>query len=295
MCIELNELEEEIEVEKEKVKYTPFLKWAGGKKKVFHLLKPYFPKIYSSRFIEPFLGAGAVALNVDYDYKIVNDLNKDLISVWQALQKEKHSFVNQCEELFTLENWTTDAYYALREEFNTCNDTHRKAILFVYLNRHCFNGICRYNSTGGFNVPMGRNVTRPYFPREEFESFIARSDQFTIRSSDFRKIFEGIKQGDVVYADPPYFPTSATSNFDTYQAEGFGLKDHLDLAKCAHDASYKGATVIISNHYNWYTSELYGKMYNAKIKKISVARTISCNGDERKAIEEVIAIFYPKF
>src|SRR5688572_22995464 len=94
----------------------PFLKWAGGKMKVLPELKKRFP--HGKRFIEPFLGAGSVSLNVDYPLFIVNDLNSDLIAVWKLLQTNSTHFIKNCKELFKNKYNSEEEYYKLREEFN---------------------------------------------------------------------------------------------------------------------------------------------------------------------------------
>jgi len=286
-------------VKKEKIKHRPFLKWAGGKAKVFPDLNEHFPT-NGKRFIEPFLGAGAVALNVEkYQNYIVNDVNADLILVWKMLQENGMDFVKECKKLFIPKNNKVEAFNALREEFNHTKNTkdnkERKAVLFVYLNRHCFNGLCRYNSGGGFNVPFGK-IVDPYFPQKEFEDALDKVKQFKIYSKDFREIMEMAVEGDVVYCDPPYVPISATASFSDYAKGGFSTQDHKDLALYALDAAHRGSVVIVSNHDCPATRELYVKHkefddVKLKIFTLDVARTISSKVSERKSVKEVIVVF----
>lgn len=269
-----------------------FLKWAGGKSRLMPELSKYFPE-GEHRFIEPFFGSGVVGLNVPYKNVIANDVNKDLVHIWRRIQKDFDNFFVECRKLFCQKNNTKTAYLRLRDEFNTSTDMDRRSVLFVYLNRHCFNGLCRYNSSGGFNVPFG-DYENPYFPCDELVYCSKRIVNFEFHEQDFRTLMNWAGKGDVVYCDPPYFPLSDTSNFTSYEAGGFGLKEQLDLAQLAFEASERGATVIISNHYNWYSKELYGKIYRAKLKTIDVSRTISANSDSRKPTKEVIAVFEGK-
>lgn len=264
-----------------------FLKWAGGKSRILPILLKYFPK--GKRFIEPFVGSGVISLNVDYPVHLIADSNPDLISVWQYLSSE---FVKDCEKLFTTENNTREIFDSLKAEFNSFpkNEiSYRKATLFIYLNRHCFNGLCRYNSTFDFNVPFGR-YDKPKFPKEEMLACLDKIKTFEIKCCDFRSILAGALEGDVVYADPPYVPLSESANFDKYSAGGFGIYDHIDLAQGAYQAATRGATVVISNHYNWTTKSLYSEL-GAKIVKLDVSRTINSNIDNRKPVKELIAIF----
>jgi DNA adenine methylase len=269
----------------------PFLKWAGGKLRLVDDLKKKFPKD-GNRFIEPFVGAGSVSLNVDYQEYIINDTNRDLMSVYCVFKKMGIEFVGECKKLFVAKNNTRDAYAALKDEFNSTNDKMRKATLFIYLNRHCFNGLCRYNGSGEFNTPIG-SYDEPYFPEEEFMASLDRVKKFQIKVMDFREVFDLVVAGDVVYCDPPYLPLSESASFDDYAQGGFSLKDQLDLAKCASVAAKKGATVVISNHWNWYAREIYTKIFEAKVSTLDVSRTISCKTEERKPVKEVIAVFAP--
>lgn len=280
-------IEEKVVDDDELVK--PFLKWAGGKLRIFKTLKKKFPTEVK-RYIEPFVGAGSVALNVDYPEIIVNDTQKDLISVYEALKNDGVKFIADCKKLFKPENNKRERFDALKKEFNNkSTDQYRRAILFIYLNRHCFNGLCRFNSKGEYNVPFGK-YDKPYCPDKELENCLEKVKKFKIYNKDFREIFKLVKAGDVVYCDPPYVPVSTTAHFASYDTGGFGLKDHFDLAKCAAEAAKIGTTVIISNHYNFYTKELY-EMYGGKIVKMNVARTISSKAEKREPITEIIAIF----
>lgn len=267
----------------------PFLKWAGGKFRVLETLKQKFPH-NRKRYIEPFLGAGSVALNVNYPVYIVNDINHDLFCVWKNLQVMQREFIFLAKELFIEENNKREIYDQFKSEFNETNDKLRKSLLFIYLNRHCFNGLCRYNSKGKFNTPFGK-YNKPYFPEEEMISCINKASQFQIYNTDFRDIFNLAEEGDLIYCDPPYVPMSESASFSNYSTDGFKLKDHIQLAECASKAAEKGCTVVVSNHGNWYTKQLYADMFGAKVSFIDVSRVISSKGSRRNAVKEVIAVF----
>jgi len=263
----------------------PFLKWAGGKMKLLSILMDKFPK--GKRFIEPFIGSGSISLNVDYPEYIINDVNNHLFLVWKSIEIFGIIFVEDCKKLFVSKNNNRETYNLLRKEFNETKDNLRKAVLFIYLNRHCFNGICRYNSKGEFNVPFGK-YDKPYFPEKELISCIEKIKNFEIYNLDFRDIFKMVKKGDVVYCDPPYLPLSKTANFNKYSKEGFSFQDQKDLISCAKEAVKKGATVVISNHYNDLAKEIYK---DADITIIDVARTISSKANNRKSVKEIIAVY----
>lgn len=274
---------------KEEAPIRPFIKYPGGKFKVVPFLKKRFPES-AARYIEPFLGGGSIALNVDYPIYIVNDTNAALSLVWKHFQEMGMDFANLCQKLFVSENNNEDKFNKLRAEFNATKDEIRKAVLFIYLNRHCYNGLMRYNNSGGFNAPVG-SYDKPYFPKEEFEKSLERVEKFKICNKDFREIFKMVKPNDLIYCDPPYLPLSQSANFSSYSDCGFGLQDQLDLAKCAAEAAENGATVVISNHYTWLSKQLYKTMHGAKIYTIDVSRTISSKITKREPVKEIVAVF----
>ena len=268
----------------------PFLKWAGGKYRLLDILKSHFPQ--GKRFVEPFLGSGAVSLNVDYPEILAGDVNPALIGLWQTLQSKQIEFINSCKELFDPRYNTIEEYNRLREEFNTDTDTdvEHRSCLFIYLNRHGFNGLCRFNKSGKFNVPFGR-YTRPYFPERELLHALEVSKRMDIIHNNFQSVFDDVREGDVVYADPPYVPLTPTASFTSYSADGFGMDEQLKLVHCVHAAKLVGATVIVSNHDTPITRDLYK---NAdEIHTLQVQRNISCNGAKREKVAELIAVFKP--
>lgn len=263
----------------------PFLKWAGNKYGIIDHIRGLLPK--GDRLIEPFIGSGAVFLNTNYASALLADNNSDLISLYKILQKEQESFISYCATFFTEENNTATAYYRLREEFNNTSNKRRKAALFLYLNRHGYNGLCRYNSKGKYNVPMGK-YSSPYFPVEEMRSFYKHAKRAQFQTADFRAIMSHAKIGDVVYCDPPYVPLSNTANFSQYSALGFGRHEQDELARLAEKLAMRGIPVIISNHDTSYTVRTYQK---AALTRLSVRRLISSNGQNRGKAKELLAFF----
>lgn len=263
----------------------PFLKWAGGKYRLTERIKSALPQ--GSRLIEPFVGSGAVFLNTNYSANLLADSNPDLINLFRFLQKEGQGFIQFCGLLFTPENNTETAFYELRDEFNKTNDLRKKAALFVYLNRHCFNGLCRYNSKGGFNVPFGK-YSKPTLPEKEMFYFHEKAQHATFEVADFKSTMNKAQPGDVVYCDPPYVPLSATSSFTSYAKGGFGLDEQHALADMAKTLQKRGVTVVISNHDTEFTNQVY---HPAKIITFDVQRFISSDTKNRNAVGELLAIF----
>ncbi|RIV18186.1 Dam family site-specific DNA-(adenine-N6)-methyltransferase [Alicyclobacillaceae bacterium I2511] len=262
----------------------PFLKWAGGKYRLVGRIRAKLPA--GSRLIEPFMGSGAVFLNVDYDAYLLADINADLMGMYQTLQVRGAEFIAYCRTFFTPETNTSERYYALRDEFNTTRDSWHKSALFLYLNRHGYNGLVRYSKIG-FNVPFGR-YTRPYFPEREMGYFAERAQQATFVCADFRTVMGQAQLGDVVYCDPPYVPLSTTANFTGYAASGFTQDDQRDLVILAKALGEKGIPVLISNHQSEFTETAYQA---ADVEQFKVQRFISCDGANRNAVGEVLALF----
>ena len=263
----------------------PFLKWAGGKFRVVPKIIEKLPN--GKRLIEPFVGSGAVFINTEFNHYLLSDSNADLINLFLQLQNEGDVFVNYASTLFNAENSTEESYYLLRDAFNTTNDIRYKSALFVYLNKHCFNGLCRYNSKGGFNVPYG-GKRNPTFPIVEMLSFIEKAKNAIFLHSDFVKVMENAEYGDVVYCDPPYVPLSDTANFTSYSKGGFSLDEQNKLARMALKLKNRGIPVIISNHNTEYTQKIYK---DAQIHEFDVQRNISCDGANRNKAKELIAVF----
>lgn len=263
----------------------PFLKWAGGKYELVSKIQEYLPD--SKVLIEPFIGAGSVFLNTDYDNYILNDINSDLINLFKTIQSDAEQFVNDAKILFSDSFNSEDKYYSLRDEFNNSDNPYRKSVIFLYLNKLGYNGLCRYNKSGKFNVPFGRHKT-PSFPQKHIEFFAEKTKNALFLCEDFKATFEKATRGDVVYCDPPYAPLSASANFSTYAREGFNLDDHVSLAREASNAASRGITVVVSNHDTAFTRQIY---QGAEIFEFSVRRNISRNSSNRKSAQELIAVF----
>jgi DNA adenine methylase len=268
-----------------------FLKWAGNKTKVLPHLIPHIgnPK----RYCEPFGGSLAVALNTPAEQYILNDVNKDLVAIYQNLVNPNDvNFIQYCEELFTSENNTKEVYLSLREHFNQATNPQERARLFIYLNRHCFNGLSRYNKKGEFNVPFGK-YDKPSCPSEDMMNFrmyflTKQLVRFTSLSFEDSSLYEDLEIGDVVYFDPPYVPASDTANFTSYATDGFTHDQQVHLAQLSESLAAKGIKVIVSNHNTPVTQELYK---NARIYPIQVTRTIAAKGSSRKKASELIAVY----
>lgn len=266
-----------------------FMKWAGNKSSLVDIISPY---LKGKKLIEPFAGSCALSLNTNFEKYICNDINADLIKMYQMIQDDVDDFLSRAKDYFTSGN-ILDRYTELRDLYNSTTDPETKAILFLYLNRHCFNGLCRYNKSGKFNVPFG-SYTDPLFPEKEIRDFSSYTkDKFTFSSKNFEDLFLEVDRNTTIYADPPYSELNQTSNFANYTGLNFNHQSHEKLRDLSLEVVDKTkCTVIISNHDTLQTRELYK---DADILvSFKVRRTISSKTSERNMAPELLAIFKPK-
>lgn len=263
-----------------------FLKWAGGKSESLNKINEAIGCI-NGRLIEPFAGSAVVSLNIDAVGYVVADFNPHLISLYKLIYEDGKDFIDYCETFFVPENNIEKSYYELRDIFNTTKDDKEKAALFLYLNRHTFNGLCRFNSKGGFNSPFG-SYEFVEFPRNELNFFLNRfrNSPTCFYRQDFEETIALANEDDVIYNDPPYVPLSATASFSDYTSDGFSIEQQKRLAVLAEKSKCK---FLISNHDTEFTRELYKKA--DKIISRKVGRFIGANKESRKPVNELLAIY----
>ncbi|MDE9619025.1 adenine-specific DNA-methyltransferase [Citrobacter portucalensis] len=268
-------------------KNRAFLKWAGGKYPLLDDIKRHLPQ--GECLIEPFVGAGSVFLNTDFSRYILADINSDLISLYNIVKTRTDEYVQASRELFMPETNQAEVYYRFREEFNASRDPFRRAVLFLYLNRFGYNGLCRYNLRGEFNVPFGR-YKKPYFPEAELYHFAEKAQNAEFHCLSYEECMDRADSNSVVYCDPPYAPLSATANFTAYHTNSFSPKEQAHLAEMAEKLVSKQIPVLISNHDTPDTREWYRA---AKHFQVKVRRSISSNGGTRKKVNELLALYKP--
>lgn len=269
-------------------KNRAFLKWAGGKYPLLDDIKRHLPQ--GECLIEPFVGAGSVFLNTDFSRYILADINSDLISLYNIVKTRTDEYVQASRELFMPETNQAEVYYRFREEFNASEDPFRRAVLFLYLNRFGYNGLCRYNLRGEFNVPFGR-YKKPYFPEAELYHFAEKAQNAEFHCLSYEECMNRADSNSVVYCDPPYAPLSATANFTAYHTNSFSPKEQAHLAEMAEKLVSKQIPVLISNHDTPDTREWYRA---AKHFQVKVRRSISSNGGTRKKVNELLALYKPR-
>ncbi|MDP3269896.1 MAG: Dam family site-specific DNA-(adenine-N6)-methyltransferase [Legionella sp.] len=266
-------------------KIRPFLKWAGSKYNCLNQIITSLPP--AKRLIEPFTGSGVIFMNTNYSSYILGESNPDLVQIFSTLKKNGEPFINYCEQYFNPSVNCESKYYEMRDHFNQSIASKKKSALFLYLNRHGYNGLCRYNSKGIFNVPFGL-YNKPYFPRKEMLLFHQKSAQAEFILNDFRNTFSLAQPGDVIYCDPPYVPYAEHTKPLAYTQNKFNESDQIELAELARETAAKGIPVIISNHDTSFTRHHYKA---AHIKSFPVARFISCQANLRQPVKELVAVF----
>ncbi|MCK3658356.1 DNA adenine methylase [Pasteurellaceae bacterium Pebbles2] len=278
-------------VKKPVQKYRSFLKWAGGKYRLTDDINRLFPK-RKECLVEPFVGAGSVFLNSQFQRYILADINPDLINLFNSVKADVERYIEALKPIFFHhEANTATYYYARRNEFNQSNDPFWRSVLFVYLNRFGFNGLCRYNAKNEFNVPFGAYKTH-YFPEQELRYFAQKAQSAVFICGDFKDTFALADEHSVIYCDPPYAPLTQTSNFTQYSGNGFTLEHQQALADLAKQTqTERGIPVFISNHDTQFTRKIY---QGATLRKIRVQRSISQHPDRRVKVGELIAYFKVK-
>jgi len=266
-----------------------FLKWAGSKYAIRKHILEHLPA--GKRLIEPFAGSGVIFLNSHYSSYTLGENNADLINLYQLIQQEGTGFIEDCRAYFAPKNNSAKIYYAFRNDFNNIlgnvSQKRQRALLFLYLNRHGYNGLCRYNSQGYYNVPFGQH-NKVLFPEKRMLHFHEKSRNARFIHADFRQTLTSAKPGDIVYCDPPYVPLSDTAKFTRYTQQEFTQTDQAILAETAEQLASRGVCVVISNHDTPETRRYY---CNASITSLSVQRNISCLGQNRQKAPELIAVF----
>ncbi len=254
----------------------PPLKWAGGKRWILPYLKRYWDMAAAKRLVEPFCGGLSVALGLQTEQALLNDVNSAVINFYQQLQKGL--------QIVDIELKNDEAvYYRHRREFNRLNQLQQPqynrilAQLFYYLNRTGYNGLCRFNQSGGYNVPFGRYKTIHY--QTDFSAYRSLLANWEFSNKDFADLV--VNDHDFIYADPPY-----DVPFHQYAQKGFDWNDQVRLVEWL--AAHPGP-VLLSNQATERIIQLY-QTFGYTLVYLDAPRRISCKGNGRQAVKEVLAI-----
>lgn len=270
---------------------APYLRWAGGKR----ILAPTISSVIDSaldgsrnRFYEPFVGGGAVSFSLASrlagSQLVINDANPDLIASYRVIQGDLESLVKRLRALST--DVSPEAFARIRAE-KPKTDLERAA-RFIFLNKTCFNGLWRVNSSGQFNVPYGQ-IKSPLILDEPLlranSAYLAKAK---IRLGSYITAVADAQKGDYVYLDPPYIPLNPTSSFSKYAKDDFTEVDQYALAGAIRGLTERGVKVIFSNSDTPLTRKIYGEYLD--LRAISVTRSISAQAASRNKVQEVIGV-----
>jgi DNA adenine methylase len=295
----------------------PVLKWAGGKRQLLDELYARFPADYG-RYHEPFFGGGAVFFDLEPDDGTVNDTNPRLVNFYRVVRDHSDELITRLrgfddpeadpdpDQEFAEGNWkdkeVTQYFYQQRARFNrraygdeewpsTEEDRIEEAALLLYLNRTCYNGLYRENSSGGFNVPIGRYADPEWVMADRIRAASRALVDTEVRNEDFEYVLDAARGGDLVYLDPPYQPMSATANFAEYSAEGFGREDQERLLETVAELDGMGVRFVLSNSGVMY--ELYDDA-GFHVEREGATRSINSDETARGEVDEIIATNVPE-
>lgn len=269
-----------------KTELIPFLKWAGGKRQLLPEIKKHIPDNINT-YYEPFVGAGAVFLDLQPQTAVINDINSELINCYKVIKDnpeklilELSNFINSEEEFYKVRNWDKEKGYEKRSDIE-------RAARTIYLNKTCFNGLYRVNSKGHFNTPYGK-YKNPSFIQEENIYNLSKyfkSTKIQFLNKDFENVLKEAKKGDFVYLDPPYYPINKTSSFTGYSQNGFSEKEQIRLKSVLDVLNSKGVFFLLSNSCCDFIKNLYK---NYEIIEIFAKRNINSVGNKRDSVKEVL-------
>lgn len=270
-------------------KLAPVLKWAGGKTQLLEQIAGSMPSEYN-HYYEPFIGSAAVLFGVSPARAFVNDINEQLVNLYQQLKTAVESVIAKVNEM-DASPCTKELYYAAREQYNAkiaSRDFDAEcAALMIWINKHCFNGLYRVNSKGLFNVPYNNKVGGKSIDESNIRAiseYLQNAD-ITITCFDFEKACDAVAANDFVYFDSPYVPESVTAYFTDYTMDGFRLADHERLAELFKRLDRIGAKVMLSNNDVPLVRSLYGGYH---IQSLDVKRMINRDANKRTGKEVLI-------
>ena len=244
------------------------------------------PKEYGA-YYEPFVGGGALALHLEPGRVFLNDINRELIHTYTEIRDHVDTLLVLLDTMDKV-TCTKEYYYEMRSRYNEKlrlkdYDTEMAA-LFIYLNKHCFNGLYRVNTKGQFNVPWNQKQLVRSMDMENMKRISMFLKSVTLTCQDFEAAMKDAKKGDFVYFDSPYAPLNPSS-FDSYTKEGFAEEEHRRLAELFRRLAEKGVFCMLTNH----NTELIRELYEGfLIEEIDVRRAINSDPKKRTGKEVII-------
>ena len=299
--------------EKDRIECKPFIKWVGGKGQLLSEINKLYPVELGkniNKYAEIFVGGGAVLFDILSKYKLdevyISDKNLELINTYKSIRDNVDILIKSLkgmeEQYIPLDNENRkDYYYKKREEYNSLKinsevNNIEKAVLFIFLNKTCFNGLYRVNKKGEFNVPMGAYKKPKICDEENLKNVSLTLRNVKIVYADYRKSEKFIDGKTFVYIDPPYRPLNITSSFTSYTENDFNDKEQIELAEYINVLNKKGAKIVISNSdpkNNDIDDNFFDKLYkNYNINRVKATRMLNSNASLRGAINELLITNY---
>lgn len=285
---------------------TPFIKWVGGKRQLLETISNKYPDKVS-KYCEPFVGGGCVMFDVinklHPDEIMINDINSELINTYTQIKTNVDEMIESLIEFENLYNNSDDKqglYLNKRSEFNMFKfgsdySPPYRASIFIFLNKTCFNGLYRVNSSGSFNVPFGKHI-KISFNTDNILNVNKALQNVNITCGDYRNCSKFIDKDTFVYIDPPYRPLNSTSAFNSYDNSGFNDNDQIQLSEFIHRISDIGAKFLLSNSdpTNTNPDDLFfdNIYYNYNIERVNARRLINSVSSGRGYIRELLISNY---
>lgn len=284
----------------------PFIKWVGGKSQLLEEIREKYPSKIE-KYCEPFVGGGAVLFDILSKFQpkkvLINDINKELINTYSQIKNNCEEMISQLSDLQSIyKNHSLEEnkgfFYEKRTRYNELKvngneaENLEKAVLFIFLNKTCFNGLYRVNSKGLFNVPFN-NAKNPLLCDEEnLQACSKLLQNVEMKAGDYKECKSFIDDKTFVYIDPPYRPLTQTAAFTSYSENGFSDKEQIELGTFINDISNKGAMVLASNSDPKNSDEndnFFDDLYSHfEIERVSASRMINSNAKKRGAINELL-------
>lgn len=268
----------------------PILKWAGGKTNLAKYILPIINKLKFETYIEPFAGSAAIFFKLAPQRAILGDSNRHLMRLYLTIKTQPEELSRELRRIESIVADFRDTpfisfYYHMREQFPK-RDRVQNSALFLFLNRHCWNGLYRENLEGRFNVPIGSYTSpRSLPPIEQLVSTSELLRNASLQVNDFQVVSEFATSKDVVYLDPPYLPLSTTARFTNYGANDFSWQDQVRLKRELYRLDSRGTRFVLSNSYSKGLILFY-KDFNHKV--IPSPRSINSIGTRRTGFEELL-------
>ena len=295
-------------------KVKPFVKWAGGKGSLLNQLNKYYPLELKNGeiecYIEPFVGGGAVLIDILQNYKVKEayafDINKNLINSYNIIKNNVNELIYNLKilekEYLRLEKEARKEYfYNIREQYNSYKldkdeKSLQKAVEFIFLNRTCFNGLYRVNKNGDFNVPVGNYKNPTICDEGNLKALSRLIKNVKFQYGNYKTSQEYIKKNTFVYFDPPYRPLNVTSGFTSYTKEDFDDENQKELALFYKELSNKKVKVMLSNSNPKNTNKkdcFFENIYKGfNINEVYAKRMINANSNGRGEISELLITNY---